>query len=242
MQNKVLDSKERESAPKTAADRAVVRSLEVRRAAYAAEVAGLVEAAFALIRETGEVEPRVSEIVRRAGVSNQAFYKHFRSKHELLVAVLDEGIRTLAEYVAHRMEKTGSATEAVREWLRGLAEQALDPDAALATRPFALARGRLSESYPEEVARSERQLTAPLRDALERAVDRGELPNADPERDAEALYHLAMGWMQARLLDPTRVARADAEQLEAFAMAAVSRPAPQAGRAGRSASPADDTR
>ena len=208
--------------------------------------------AFGLIRESGEVEPRVSEIVQRAGISNQAFYKHFRSKHELLVAVLDQGIRTLAGYLTHRMERATSPSEAVREWLRGMAEQALDPAAARATRPFALARGRLSESHPEEIARSEQQLTAPLRDALERAVAAGELPGADPERDAEALYHLAMGWMQTRLLDASRARRADAEQLEAFAMAGLARPLPsprtggkgqpQAGRAGRAAQPADNPR
>ena len=103
--------------PTSALDRAVDRSLEARRTAVASEVRTLVEAALALIQRTGVVEPRVSEIVREAGLSNQAFYKHFRSKHELLVAVLDEGVRMLAGYLAHRMAGAASPKEQVREWI-----------------------------------------------------------------------------------------------------------------------------
>ena len=107
--------------------------------------------------------------------------------------------------------------EQVREWLRGILEQALSPDGAEATRPFVLARGRLAEAYPEEVRESERQLTAPVREALEGAA------SPDPGRDAEILYLLAMGWVQNRLLDSTVASRKDAAALEAFAMAGLSR-------------------
>lgn len=205
--------------PGTAAERAVERSLAGRRATYAAEIERLVEATFQLIRESGEVEPRVSEIVRVAGLSNQAFYRHFRSKHELLVAVLDSGIEQLASYLTHRMAAAPDPVAATREWMRGMAEQALNPEAAAATRPFALARGRLAESHPEEVAQTERRLTEPLRRAIQEASRMGLLEAGDPGARAEALYHLAMGWMQARLLEPDGRHRQSAEQLENFALA-----------------------
>src|SRR5262245_33939159 len=83
-------------APPSAAQRAVERALDLRRAAYAGEVQRLLAATFALIERTGELEPRVGDIVREAGLSNQTFYRHFPSKQALLVAVLDEGIRILA--------------------------------------------------------------------------------------------------------------------------------------------------
>jgi len=232
MQNNVLDpGNSRSEIPSgisregSAVERAVDRSLEAKRAAIAAEVRRLVEATLVLIQRTGEVEPRVSEIVREAGLSNQAFYKHFRSKHELLVAVLDEGVRILAGYLMHRMSAAESPREAVREWIRGMLAQALDADAAEATRPFVRARARLAESLPEEVGRSEAQLTALLRAAIARAVESGELPDADPERDAESLYHLAMGWVQARLQEPGSADRSDAQRLEAFALAGIARTA-----------------
>jgi AcrR family transcriptional regulator len=200
-------------------ERAVDRALARQRDAYAAEADRLLRAALGLIRERGELEPPVAAIVRRARLSNQAFYRHFHSKHELLVAVLDHGITLLAEYLAARMAKAPSAVERVRAWLRGMLEQALHPRGAEATRPFVLARGRLARHYPEEVALSEQRLTALVRDALAEAKQAGELPEADPAADAESLYHLAMGWLEARLAEGGPADRSQAARVEAFAMA-----------------------
>lgn len=234
MENNVLDGfigpSGRAESPDEAAParpgavgQAIDRSLARRRVTARDEVERLVAATFRIIERTGHLEPRVSEIVDEAGLSNQAFYRHFESKHALLVAVLDEGIRELADYLRTRMAGAADAPSAVREWIRGMAAQAGHPGGARASRPFALARGRLAESFPAEVAASERQLTAPLRTALERAVADGSMPAISPELEAEALYHLMMGWVEARLVaermpEPSEIAR-----LEAFALAGLTR-------------------
>jgi AcrR family transcriptional regulator len=203
-----------------AIERAVERALAQQRATYSAEAERLVQAALALIRESGQLEPPVAAIVRRAGLSNQAFYRHFRSKHELLVAVLDHGIALLAEYLEARMAEATSPIERVRAWIRGMLDQALHPRGAEATRPFALARSLLAQHYPEEVASSERRLTALVRSAIDEARQARELPEADPATDAETLYHLTMGWLEARLgEEEVEASAAQAARLEAFAMA-----------------------
>lgn len=204
-------------------EEAAQRSLAGRRATVVAEIERLVEASFRLVRRSGDLEPRVSEIVREAGLSNQAFYRHFRSKHELLVVVLDRGVAILAGYLEHRMGAVSSPREQVCEWIRGVLEQALDPEGADATRPFVQARGRLMERYPEPVARSEARLTSLLRGPLEEAVRTGAFPHADPTRDAEALYLLCMGWLQTRLGASEPARREDARALEAFALAGLAR-------------------
>jgi len=218
VKNEVLSSGNVEPRP-SALDRAVDRALSRQRAAYAREAGRLVQATLRLIRERGVLDPSVAAIVRGAGLSNQAFYRHFRTKHELLVAVLDEGIRLLAAYLEQRMAAAATPLEQVEAWLRGMLEQALHPRGAAATRPFAVQRGELAVHYPEEVARSEQQLTGPLRRALEAARSSGALPQVDPQRDGEALYHLALGWMEARLEEPASARREDAERLVAFALA-----------------------
>jgi len=220
MQNEVLSAG---PAGDSLAQRSVERALEGRRVAYADEVRRLVEASFRIVAETGQLEPRVSEIVRAAGLSNHAFYKHFRSKSELMVAVLDDGIRQLSGYLQHRMEGVDSPEQRVRRWLEGLCEQALNPEAAAATRPFALSRAHLAELFPEEVAESERRLTALLREQIEAAVEAGELPQADPVRDAELLYDLAMGWLQRKLAQPRPPHRVEAESLVEFALNGLAR-------------------
>jgi AcrR family transcriptional regulator len=209
-----------------AIERAVERALAQQRATYSDEAERLVQAALTLIRESGQLEPPVAAIVRRARLSNQAFYRHFRSKHELLVAVLDHGIALLAEYLSSRMEEAPTPTAQVEAWIRGMLEQALHPRGAEATRPFALARSLLAQHYPEEVASSEQRLTALVRGAIDEAQRAGELSEADPEADAETLYHLTMGWLEARLGEEELAAPAQAARLEAFAMAGL--------RAGRS--------
>jgi AcrR family transcriptional regulator len=220
MQNSVPSSG---LSARSLAARSVDRTLERRRAAAAGEVHRLIDASFALIRKTGNLEPKVGEIVRVAGLSNQAFYKHFRSKDELLVAVLDEGIRKLSGYLRHRMQKAQSSEQRIRDWIAGMLEQALNREAAAATRPFALSRARLAELFPAEVAESEAQLTAMLREVIHAAVATGELPDADPVRDAETIYGLAMGWVQRKLAGPLPPKRADAEHLIEFAMRGLGR-------------------
>lgn len=204
-------------------DQTIDRSLALRREAARGEVERLVRAAFAMIEKSGGLDPKVSDILAEAGLSNQAFYRHFRSKHELLVAVLDEGIRGLADYLATRMEVAPDPAAAVREWVRGMAAQALDPIGAKASRPFALARGRLAETFPSEVARSRAQLTAPLREALAAARESGALAAVAPEQDAEILYHLMMGWIEARLVEGRIPDPAEVERLEAFVMSGLER-------------------
>jgi len=204
----------------------VDRSLARRRATAQEEVERLVAAAFRVIETTGHLEPKVSDILSEAGLSNQAFYRHFRGKHELLVTVLDEGIRGLARYLEQRMVEVDDPIDAAREWIRGMAAQALDPSGARASRPFALARGRLAESFPAEVSGSERLVAAPLRAALERGRTSGIMPEVDPETESEALYHLMMGWVEARLVAGRRPSGAEVAGLEAFALAGLTRDRP----------------
>jgi AcrR family transcriptional regulator len=225
MENNVLDGLQATTTENSAVGLAVGRSIEARRASAQAEIERLVAAALTVIGRSGQLEPKVSEILAEAGLSNQAFYKHFRGKHELLVAVLDQGIRGLAQYLAGRMARTAAPGQAIREWIRGMAAQAGDPSGAQATRPFALGRAKLAEYFPAEVASSAAQVTAPLRAALEEARRSGEMPETDPEPDAEALYLLMMGWVEARLREARIAEPSEVARLESFIMAGLTRPA-----------------
>ena len=77
---------------------------------------------YAVMRRTGDLDPRVTDIVREAGLSNQAFYRHFRSKDELLVAVLADGQRRLVETLRQHMDKVGPGRAASARVGRGRAQ------------------------------------------------------------------------------------------------------------------------
>ena len=78
------------------------------------------------------VAPRVADIVAAAGLSNDAFYRHFRSKDDLVNALLDDGAERLRGYLAHQMAKARTPEAQVRRWVEGVLAQA-DGDIAAAT-------------------------------------------------------------------------------------------------------------
>jgi AcrR family transcriptional regulator len=168
------------------------RTLRERSDTYAGEIRRLLDATYAVMRRTGELDPRVSDIVAESGLSNQAFYRHFQSKDELLVAVLADGQRRLVATLDERMRAASPGQERVRAWVEVVLAQARRPAAAANTRPFAINGLRLADRYPAEWDASRDELLAPLRAAIDEA-------GGDAE-DAELVYHLAMGTMQVALV------------------------------------------
>ena len=58
--------------------------------------------------------PRVADIVEAAGLSNDAFYRHFPSKDALVAAILDDGAERLQGYLDHQMAKARGPEAQVR--------------------------------------------------------------------------------------------------------------------------------
>ena len=87
---------------------AIRRALAPRIEAYEEEVRRLVDATYRVIERTASVDPTVREILAEASLSTQAFYRHFRSKDELLVVLLDDGRQRLVDSLRRRM---GAATD-----------------------------------------------------------------------------------------------------------------------------------
>jgi AcrR family transcriptional regulator len=166
------------------------------------------------LRETGGLEPRVADVVREAGLSNQAFYRHFRGKDELLLAILDDGQHRLVGYLEHRLEGVEPGAPQVQAWVEGVMEQARKSAAAENTRPFALGSARLADHFPEEMARSREAVVAPLRAAVAAA-------GGDAARDADAIYHLVMGSMNDALVQRSKPSKAEVEHLVSFALAGI---------------------
>ena len=200
-----------------------LRSLGDRYTTYAEEVDRFLRAGLRVMRHSQSINPKVSDVVREAGLSNQAFYRHFKGKDELLVAILDDGADQLVRYLTHLMERELRPSDKIRRWVSGIMAQAVNPDAADATRPFVVDSLRLAAQHPEESTRSEERLRAPLRAAIAEASACGELPGADPLRDAESVYYLAMGTMQGYLVRSEVPTAAEIERLGDFVMAGLTR-------------------
>jgi|JI10StandDraft_1071094.scaffolds.fasta_scaffold204593_2 AcrR family transcriptional regulator len=211
---------------RAAAARTVERVLAPRYAVYLDEVNRFIAACVKVMKRTGDFSPRVKEVIDEAGLSNQAFYRHFTSKEELLLAVIDAGTRDLDVYLRRRMGAVEEPVSKIRAWVSGFTAQAISPEAAAATRPFMIPSARLADRFPDAVRANKEQLTAALVEALNNAVKAGAVrDDVDAVEDARFIYDLCKEWLQRQLtaseLPAPAEARKSARRLETFVVAAI---------------------
>jgi AcrR family transcriptional regulator len=199
------------SAIEHLADRAIERSVAVRRAEYGAEMRRIVDTTFALIERTGSLDPSMREILAETGLSTQAFYRYFSSKDELMLALLDEGRRRLVDTLERRMARATKPADQVRAWIEGVLAQASDATAAARTRPWALSEQRLAELFPREHQASVQLLVDLLRDPVARL--QGGRGKAGDEDAAGLVYELTFAVLRDHL-----VARTEADPRETDAL------------------------
>lgn len=189
------------------------RAVAARRDQYAAEMRRLIDAAFAVMGRSGDIEPQVREIVKAAGLSNQVFYRHFRSKDALMLAVLADGQRQLVEYLQARTAGAADPTTQVRAWIEGVMAQARNTEAADRTRPFAVNGPRLADRFPAELAASR----AALVDTLTPAV----LALGGTQHDAALVCELALARMNDAIAQRRKPSRDEIESLISFCLGGV---------------------
>jgi AcrR family transcriptional regulator len=195
------------------ARRAVRRALAGRENTYIQEVQRLLDAGQALMEEGGAGAPvRVADIVKRAGLSNQAFYRHFPSRDAFVAAVVEQGALRLVSYVEHQVSKATGPQDAVRMWIIAMLSQAANPKVAERTRAVVWNLQRL----PQETR------GAPVRPQMARLLvdPLAELGSPDPERDAAVIADIAFGRLEHHLWGP-KATPDDVSHVIGFCLAAV---------------------
>jgi AcrR family transcriptional regulator len=187
--------------------------LAERRAAYEAEARRLLDAAFVVMRREGSIDPQVRAVVQEAGLSNQAFYRHFASKDALLLAVLADGQRQLVGYLDQRVGGATEPSDQIRRWITGVMAQARDRDAAEATRPFACNGARLADLFPDDLAASRREMLGSLAPAVHA------LGGTDEE--GELIRDLALARMNDAIASRRIPSRAEVQRLVEFCLAGI---------------------
>lgn len=113
--------------------------------------ARMVEAIGELATEDGFSSITISDIVGRAGVAKAAFYKHFESKEECLVAYLDICVNQLIEAIASSLDAEATLETRIHNGLSALVEfMAYDPARARLLLIDAAAAGPLGLKRMDE--------------------------------------------------------------------------------------------
>lgn len=197
-------------------DGAVRRALDQREREAADDVERILTAAVAVMERAAPAEPRINDIISEAGVSNKAFYRYFRGKDDLILAVMERGVGILASYLEHRMAKEDDPARRIVCWAEGVLVQAAVPDLARATRA-ATAQMALVVNGP-----TDGEMTGPLRDLLVEPAAR--LGSADARRDADAIFEAVFGTMRRHLAAGTYPDADDVAHLLGFCLKALGVP------------------
>jgi AcrR family transcriptional regulator len=191
------------------------RSLSKRGLDYAAEVRRLLDAGLEVMQRGGtDARPRVADIVAAAGLSNDAFYRHFPSKDALVAAIIEDGAERLRSYLEHQMAKDPSPEGQVRHWAEGVLAQAGET-VAPATRAVLWNAGSIGDGMASGHSRMNPRLAGLLHEPL------AALGSADPGLEATLVTHAAVGRLSDHLWQRTTPTVAEREHLVAFCLRAV---------------------
>jgi AcrR family transcriptional regulator len=196
------------------AARIAAQSLAKRGVDYVAEVRRLLDAALEVMAKHGtSSRARVADIVATAGLSNDAFYRHFPSKDALVAALLEDGTERLARYVEHQMGKEATPEDKIRRWVEGVLSQT-QGEVATTTQAVLWNGGNIGAGDRQRHEPSE--VLAPLLHGPLR-----ELGLDDPELTASLLAHAVLGRMSHHLWSERRPARREVDEITAFCLRSV---------------------
>lgn len=195
------------------ASRIAQQTLQRRGVDYADEVRRLLDASLALMAQVGTTgRPRVADIVAAAGLSNDAFYRHFKSKDALVDALLEDGAQRLHGYLAHQMEKERTPEAKVRRFVDGVLAQADDETAATTLAVLynsaGAGEGRAGRHFAS--GRIATLLQEPFR----------ALGGTEPELAASLATHAVLGRLADHLWQHTKPSRAERARITEVCLAA----------------------
>jgi AcrR family transcriptional regulator len=200
------------------AARIAAQTLASRAPDYQGEVRRLIDAGREVMARNGtRGRARVADIVAAAGLSNDAFYRHFPSKDALVAAILEDGSVRLRSYLAHQMGKETTPERQVRRWVAGVLSQADEDSAATTLAVLWNASGVPTGAHGPGAS-------APLATLLHEPF--AALGSADPGLDAALVAHAVVGRLSDLLWQDVRPSRAEVDHLVAFSLRAVTGGAP----------------
>jgi AcrR family transcriptional regulator len=182
-----------------------------REEKYRAEKEQIVRAAYELIQRDGSKETSVHDVLHAAGLSTRAFYRHFRSKDELVLEMYRIDCDRVNTMLTAAVAAAPDPLAALEVWIDQ--NLAVVYDARRLRHAIVLSSAEVSsaDGFTEVKNAGLAAQRAPLVELLRDGHERGVFPHADPETDALAIQAVVGAHMRARLdRDPAALTRADA--------------------------------
>jgi len=161
------------------------------------ELGLLFDAAVAVIARDGIEAVTLSSLLQEAGLGTRAFYRHFESKDQFLVATWLRQTRAASEALESKMAQARRPSAAVGLWIDDFLDRLYSRTGKLHVEALWRNGFWLRNAYPTEFSSIVRvQLNALFR-CLTDGLAAGEFPETDPQLDASTI--LSTCWMFAEL-------------------------------------------
>jgi AcrR family transcriptional regulator len=180
-------------------DRAVERAVRVAKERARDDVQLLVAAGRKLLHRDGAAEMTIADVLSEAGLSTRAFYRHFASKSDLLLAIYDHEVERYRPLLQRRLDAAATPREGLVAWIDELLAAGFEPRRGERTRAMFTWAIPLQQEFPAEFAAVRAALTDPLVAVLEAGRVDGTFPNTEPERDAPFIRALTWDLVEEHL-------------------------------------------
>lgn len=160
-----------------------------------------VDAAWRCAARSGFRDLSVDDVCAEAGLSKGAFYGYFASKHDVLLALLEDDAAALDAALRRIERSTSAGVERVRAFARTMLANGDDP-ARVQVRADLWAQLLTEPSVREQLAAAIDRRRAVLRGWIERAVAAEELVPIPANALASILLALGDGLMLHGALEP----------------------------------------
>ena len=167
-----------------------------------AQRASLVDAAAAVLAESGYAGCTVSAVAARAGVATGTVYNHFASKVDLVVEVFRRVVSHEVD-VVRQASASGTAAESTTAVLETFARRALKAP----KRAYVL----LAEPVDPAIDELRLEFRRAFRDVLTGAISRGVATGELPEQNASVVAAALVGALGGALVGPLATGADDAE-------------------------------
>jgi AcrR family transcriptional regulator len=182
----------------------------------------ILEAAYRCLLDPHSGPVSMSAILGTAGLSSRAFYRHFVSKDDLFLALLDQACSAIVAHIDSVADSAvGRPAEQLAAWIGEMFDSLIDPDQLRQLTVIDCDEVRAAKGYREMRERLHVDRERSLAEILRRGRTDGSFPLADPECDAVAINAVVSRVMaHQNAADVQAIKQAQARVLD-FALRAV---------------------
>lgn len=160
-------------------------------------------AAYELLQEDGLEGLTIRAVLKRTGLARRAFYESFAGKDDLVLAVFEQTLRTLAEHLANVTSALNDPLEAVKTFVFDIVMGELKLGTEAGDRrsaAFSREHLRLAESRPADLQAALRPMMGLLTDLVDTGIRLGQFRQCDPSMQATLIYNLVSTTTHTELL------------------------------------------